>query len=174
MAVVIETLKCRSTSPCCTHADNSIDSIYTDKPSILDLLTIVDLLKLEKKVFPAQVPSGAPSSKNLVLVLLQDLLFSKDCRIHASDKWPPKAAISRHQTRFKAELVKLQIRKRVKSKQELVREGGEVAGESPGLLIQGLECLATHFVCIIFAQRKFPVMFDATPISFPHPISSPT
>jgi putative methyltransferase len=61
---------------------------------------------------------------------LQDLLFSKEGKVQASDKWPPKAAILRHGTRLKAELVKLQIKRGLSSKEELERSGGDVASES--------------------------------------------
>jgi putative methyltransferase len=58
------------------------------------------------------------------------LLFSKEGKVQASDKWPPKAAILRHGTRLKAELVKLQIKRGLSSKEELERSGGDVASES--------------------------------------------
>ncbi|GHJ87754.1 hypothetical protein NliqN6_4156 [Naganishia liquefaciens] len=89
------------------------------------------LLQVEKKTFPQKVPSGAPSSKNLLLVLLHDLLFSKDAKIQASDKWPPKQAIMRHATRLKAELVKLQIKKGLTTIGAFEMEGGNIAAMIP-------------------------------------------
>lgn len=79
-------------------------------------------MKLEKETFRYK---ATPSSKNLLLVLLHDLLFSK--RIEASDKWPPKPAVMRHQARLKAELVRIQIRAGKKSIRELGKDGAAVS-----------------------------------------------
>ncbi|BEI81873.1 hypothetical protein CcaverHIS002_0210330 [Cutaneotrichosporon cavernicola] len=98
LALVIETLKYRDV--------------------ILELLEKVPLLKLERETFR---PKGTPSSRNLIIVLLHDLLFSTRARIEASDKWPPKAAVARHQARLKAELVRIQLRAGVSSVRELGR-----------------------------------------------------
>ncbi|GMK59243.1 hypothetical protein CspeluHIS016_0702580 [Cutaneotrichosporon spelunceum] len=98
LALVIETLKYRDV--------------------LLELLDKVPLLKLERETFR---PKGTPSSRNLLLVLLHDLLFSTRTRIEASDKWPPKAAVARHQARLKAELVRIQLRAGVSSVRELGR-----------------------------------------------------
>jgi putative methyltransferase len=107
--------------------------LYTlpDRPTLLAVSKSINLLHTERRTFPAKPPSGAPSSKNLTLVLLHDLLFSREAKIQASDKWPPKAALMRHATRVKAELVKLQVRKGLGKKEELERDGGSVAGEGP-------------------------------------------
>jgi putative methyltransferase len=99
-----------------------------DRTIIQSLSDSLKLLQVEKKTFPQKVPEGAPSSKNLLLVLLHDLLFSKDAKIQASDKWPPKMAIMRHATRLKAELVKLQIKKGLSTKEAFEMEGGNIAG----------------------------------------------
>lgn len=77
-----------------------------------------------------------------MLVLLQDLLFSKEGKVQASDKWPPKAAIMRHRTRMKAELVKLQIKRGLSSKEELERSGGDVASK---LVL--MDCVSSIIPC---------------------------
>ncbi|WVW85638.1 hypothetical protein I302_107676 [Kwoniella bestiolae CBS 10118] len=80
------------------------------KPTLLQLLLTVPLQSLEKPTFPKRSPRGSPSSQSLILVLLHDLLFSSKRKIEASDLWPPKQSIVKHQTRLKAELVKIQIK----------------------------------------------------------------
>lgn len=74
-----------------------------------------------------------------MLVLAHDLLFSSKKRIEASDKWVPKEAMSRHQTRLRAELVKLQIKSGKARVEDLAKRPGAVAsgngtaeGEGPG------------------------------------------
>jgi hypothetical protein len=57
-------------------------------------------------------------------VLLHDLLLKG--KIEASDKWAPKGAITRHQARLKAELVRLQIKAGKSSIKELGRSGSVV------------------------------------------------
>ncbi|WVQ81871.1 hypothetical protein IAT38_003998 [Cryptococcus sp. DSM 104549] len=108
LALVIETLKYR--------------------PILLQLLTTVPLLTLERPVFPKKTPPHTPSSQSLLLVLLHDLLFSPRGRIEASDKWPPKPAVMRHQARLKAELVRVQIREGKGRKEELAKSSGEGEG----------------------------------------------
>ncbi len=99
------------------------------RPVLLSLANALNLLHLERRTFPAKPPAGTPASQSLLLVLLHDLLFSGQGKIHASDKWPPKAAVMRHGTRLKAELVKIMVKKGAAKKEELGREGGEAAGE---------------------------------------------
>ncbi|WWC71579.1 uncharacterized protein I206_105537 [Kwoniella pini CBS 10737] len=89
------------------------------KPTLLELLTTVPLLSLEKLTFPKRVPRGSPSSRSLLLVLLHDLLFSSKNKIEASDLWPPKPSLLKHQARLKGELVKLQIKKGKNRKEDL-------------------------------------------------------
>ncbi|KAJ9121711.1 hypothetical protein QFC22_002331 [Naganishia vaughanmartiniae] len=101
------------------------------RPILQPLSESLKLLDVERKIFPQKVPAGAPSSKNLLLVLLHDLLFSKDAKIQASDKWPPKMAVMRHATRLKAELVKLQIKKGLSNKESFEMEGGNIAAMIP-------------------------------------------
>ncbi|KAJ9102469.1 hypothetical protein QFC21_002869 [Naganishia friedmannii] len=101
------------------------------RPILQPLSDSLKLLDVERKIFPQKVPTGAPSSKNLLLVLLHDLLFSKDAKIQASDKWPPKMAVMRHATRLKAELVKLQIKKGLTNKESFEMEGGNIAAMIP-------------------------------------------
>lgn len=126
--MVIESLKCKSRSLPCIPLSKPFRSCGIDRTIIQSLSDSLKLLQVEKKTFPQKVPEGAPSSKNLLLVLLHDLLFSKDAKIQASDKWPPKMAIMRHATRLKAELVKLQIKKGLSTKEAFEMEGGNIAG----------------------------------------------
>ncbi|KAL1407370.1 hypothetical protein Q8F55_006792 [Vanrija albida] len=103
LALIIETLKYRDV--------------------LKQLLMTVPLTKLERETFR---PKGSPSSANLLLVLLHDLLFSPKGKIEASDKWPPKEAVLRHGARLKAELVRLQI----KAGKSSVRELGKAASST--------------------------------------------
>ncbi|WRT68385.1 uncharacterized protein IL334_005361 [Kwoniella shivajii] len=100
------------------------------KPVLLQLLTTVPLLSLEKLTFPRKVPRSAPSSQSLLLVLLHDLLFSTKNKIEASDLWPPKPAVLKHQARLKAELVKIQIKLGKSRKEDLARSNNP-SGDSP-------------------------------------------
>ncbi|ORY35522.1 S-adenosyl-L-methionine-dependent methyltransferase [Naematelia encephala] len=90
------------------------------KPVLLRLLEIVPVHSLERLVFPRK---SWPSSASLLLVLLHDLLFSAKGRIEASDKWPPKEAVLRHQARLRAELVRIQIKEGVARKHDLGKKG---------------------------------------------------
>ncbi|ORX38495.1 S-adenosyl-L-methionine-dependent methyltransferase [Kockovaella imperatae] len=101
LALVIETLKYRS--------------------ALEQIIAVTQLRTLEKITFPKKTSPRTPSSQSLILVLLHDLLISPRGRIEASDKWPPRQAIQRHQARLKAELVKLQIREGKSSKEGLAR-----------------------------------------------------
>ena len=96
-----------------------------DRSVLQELLSTVPILTLEKTTFPKKTPPHAPSSQNLLLLLLHDLLLSQKGRIEASDNWPPKQAVSKHQTRLKAELVKLQIREGKASKFDLAKTADE-------------------------------------------------
>lgn len=151
--MVIETLKCTSISTkyCRRSGDilRKLQLTCRDKPTIQTLLTTVPILTLEKLVFPKRTPPKTPSSASLVLVLAHDLLFSAKKRIEASDKWVPKEAMSRHQTRLRAELVKLQIKSGKARVEDLAKRpgaapGGVVAtgGESNGVegsSVEGVE-----------------------------------
>ncbi|WVO13447.1 hypothetical protein L204_101063 [Cryptococcus depauperatus] len=105
LALIIETLKYR--------------------PVLQQLLDIVPIRSLEKATFPLKTPLGAPTSQSLLLVILHDLLFSTRNRIEASDKWPPKPAIMRHQARLKAELVRIQIKQGKTEKKDLAKTAGD-------------------------------------------------
>ncbi|TXT13093.1 hypothetical protein VHUM_01494 [Vanrija humicola] len=94
-----------------------------DRDVLKQLLTTVPLTKLERETFRAK---GTPSSANLLLVLLHDLLFTPKGKIEASEKWPPKEAVLRHSARLKAELVRLQI----KAGKSSVRELGKAASST--------------------------------------------
>lgn len=59
---------------------------------------------------------------------MHDLLFSAKGKIEASDKWPPKLGVARHQARLKAELVRIQLREGKSRKEDL----GKVSGETEG------------------------------------------
>ncbi|KAF8322477.1 S-adenosyl-L-methionine-dependent methyltransferase [Clavulina sp. PMI_390] len=89
------------------------------KPALLDIIKASDLLKHEKKII---------SSRNLALVLVHDLLFSKG--IEAGDG-PIKQAILRHKTRLHSELVKLKIKKGAKSNKDLARPEQSGAASIP-------------------------------------------
>lgn len=91
---------------------------------LTELLAKVPLMKLEKETFRYK---ATPSSKNLLLVLLHDLLFSAKGKIEASDKWPPKPAVMKHQARLRAELVRLQLKAGKSSIRDLGKEGTAVA-----------------------------------------------
>jgi putative methyltransferase len=79
-----------------------------------------ELLAIEKKAFlPHSAIGKEYSGRSLALVLAHDLLLTSRGRIGTSSAWPPKAAITRHATRLKAELTKLQIKEGKNSVQEL-------------------------------------------------------
>jgi putative methyltransferase len=78
-----------------------------------------ELLTLEKRAFSATGIGKEFSGKSLALVLAHDLLLAPRGRIGTSSAWPPKAAITRHTARLKAELTKLQIKEGKSSVQEL-------------------------------------------------------
>lgn len=94
---------------------------FADRDVLQDLIKIVPVYKLEREVFR---PKSSPSSNSLLLVLMHDMLFSPKGKIEASDKWPPKAAVLRHQARLKAELVRLQIKAGKSSVRDLGRSAG--------------------------------------------------
>ncbi|EUC54651.1 S-adenosyl-L-methionine-dependent methyltransferase [Rhizoctonia solani AG-3 Rhs1AP] len=71
-------------------------------------------------------------SNNFAAVLVHDLLFSSG-GIQASDG-PIKQAVNRHKTRLQAELVKLKIRKGVKSNEELAQPNDPRAANIPRYL----------------------------------------
>lgn len=95
-----------------------------DRPVLQQLSETVPLFSLERLTFPKKTPPHTPKSQSLILVLLHDLLFSFKLRIEASDKWPPKEAILRHQARLKAELVRIQIREGKSRKEDLGKKSG--------------------------------------------------
>ncbi|KAF8525811.1 S-adenosyl-L-methionine-dependent methyltransferase [Hysterangium stoloniferum] len=68
-------------------------------------------------------------SDNLALLLVHDLLLARG-GIQASDG-PIKQAVTRHKTRLQAELVKLKIKRGVKTNQELASEGDSRASQIP-------------------------------------------
>ncbi|EJT52392.1 nucleus protein [Trichosporon asahii var. asahii CBS 2479] len=84
------------------------------------LLTTVPVQKLEKEAFPRK---SRPSSSSLLQVMVHDLLFSPKGKIECSDKVDAKAAILKHGTRLKAELVRIQIKAGKSSIRELGKEG---------------------------------------------------
>lgn len=63
--------------------------------------------------------------------MLHDLLLSPRKKIEASDKWPPKEAVLRHQARLRAELVRIQI-KAGKSRVEDLAKTAEGSAEGGG------------------------------------------
>lgn len=60
--------------------------------------------------------------------MLHDLLFSPKKRIEASDKWPPKEAVMRHQARLRSELVRIQIKEGKSRKEDLGKSAGDGEG----------------------------------------------
>ncbi|KAK8854799.1 hypothetical protein IAR55_003538 [Kwoniella newhampshirensis] len=95
------------------------------RPIILQLIEKTTLQSIERLVFPRKTPRNSPSSQSLLLVLLHDLLFSSRLKIEASDKWPPKEAILRHQARLRAELVRIQIKEGKSRKEDLAKTSGD-------------------------------------------------
>jgi len=95
-----------------------------DRAVLQQLLTTIPLLSLERLTFPKKTPPHTPSSSSLLLVLLHDLLFSAKLRIEASDRWPPKEGVLRHQARLRAELVRIQIKEGKSRKEELSKQPG--------------------------------------------------
>ncbi|KAL7422735.1 hypothetical protein Q5752_002027 [Cryptotrichosporon argae] len=81
------------------------------KAVLADLLVAVPVLALEKDVFRKKTAPSQPTSSSLAHVLLHDLLLSPRRKIEASDQWPPKQAVVRHQARLRAELVRVQLRR---------------------------------------------------------------
>lgn len=92
----------------------------------MSLLTTVPIQTLERLTFPRKPAYRSPSSPSLLLVLLHDLLLSPRKRIEASDKWPPKEAVLRHQARLRAELVRVQIKAGKARVEDLAKGGVEV------------------------------------------------
>ncbi|WWD19053.1 hypothetical protein CI109_103511 [Kwoniella shandongensis] len=95
------------------------------RPIILQLIEKTTIQSIERLVFPRKTPRNSPSSQSLLLVLLHDLLFSSRLKIEASDKWPPKEAILRHQARLRAELVRIQIKEGKSRKEDLAKTSGD-------------------------------------------------
>lgn len=85
---------------------------WTDKDTLSSIIESSSLLKDERKHI---------SSHYLAMLLVHDLLFARG-GIQASDG-PTKQAIMRHKTRLQAELVKLKVKRGVKSNHELASEG---------------------------------------------------
>lgn len=83
------------------------------------VLDKAELLLVEKRAFSPQSIGRDFSAHSLALVLAHDLLLAPRGRIGTSGAWPPKAAITRHSTRLKGELTKLQIKEGKNSVQEL-------------------------------------------------------
>ena len=111
-AVVIETLKCEfldwyAQSQCWGLADKAV---------LNDVIDASKLLKEEKKL----------KSRNLVLVLVHDLLLSGGIQ---AGEGPIKQAILRHKTRLNSEFTRIKIKHGVKSTTELAQTGDERAGE---------------------------------------------
>lgn len=123
-----------------------------DKSTLQQLLTTVPLSSLERLTFPRKVPRHAPSSSSLLLVLTHDLLYSPR-GVEASEKWPPKQALTRHQARLKAELVRLQLKAGVSRKEDLAKSSTEVSARyvrwNPNVALHrsgdwSIEALFTH------------------------------
>lgn len=101
-----------------------------DRAVLTQVLTTVDVQRIEKLTLPRKTPPRQPSSNSLLQVMLHDLLFSAKKRVEASDKWPPKEALMRHQARLRSELVRIQIKEGKSRKEDLGKGAG--AGTASG------------------------------------------
>ncbi|CDZ96592.1 Proliferation-associated nucleolar protein (NOL1) [Phaffia rhodozyma] len=131
------------------------------KPTIQTLLSLIPLTKDDKKVIYAK-------SKNLPLVLVHDLIFAAKPGIQSSTG-PIKDAILKHKTRLAAELVKLKIKKGVRSNKEL-QIGGGVGEQIPRYARINTNLIEPEEL-IAFLQTKeggFFTFLDKGP--FPDPI----
>ena len=89
----------------------------TDTAPLTTIINKTNLLAQEKRLY-----------YNLALVLLHDLLFTNH-GIQASDGIYRRAVI-KHEIQLRAELVRLKIRMRVKSNEELIPKDIRNSGES--------------------------------------------
>ncbi|KAJ7593543.1 S-adenosyl-L-methionine-dependent methyltransferase [Mycena floridula] len=86
------------------------------KAILTDIIEAAQLLKVERKKL---------TSPNLILLLVHDLLFSKN-GIQAGDG-PIKQAVLRHKTRLNSELVKQKVKRGAKSNKDLAQFGDDRA-----------------------------------------------
>ncbi|CAG8472481.1 2174_t:CDS:10 [Paraglomus occultum] len=105
--------------------------------SLTTIINKTNLLAQEKRLY-----------HNLALVLLHDLLFT-DHGIQASDGIYKRAVI-KHEIQLRAELVRLKIRKRVKSNEELIPKDIRNSGNIPryvrvNILKTNVEEIIKHF-----------------------------
>lgn len=77
------------------------------------------LMRTEKRVWTNKAHTRDATPTSLALVLAHDLLLTPRKRIATSPAWPPHAAMQRHASRLKAELVKVQVQEGKQSVQEL-------------------------------------------------------
>ena len=112
-ALVIETLKCRWTTPCSLV---NLHTFLVDKPVLAEAIAAANLLQ-EKKI----------TSHSLALVLVHDLLLSGG--IQAGDG-PVKQAILRHKTRLRGEWQRLKIKRGAKTDGEMALADDVRAGRS--------------------------------------------
>ncbi|CAO3627630.1 unnamed protein product [Cunninghamella echinulata] len=80
------------------------------KSVLNEIIDTTNICTIEKKL-----------KRSLALVLIHDLLFTKR-GIPVNSQAPLKQCITRHQARLKAELVKIKVKKGVKSNEELVSQ----------------------------------------------------
>ncbi|CAE7049894.1 unnamed protein product [Rhizoctonia solani] len=92
-------------------------------------------------------------SKNFAAVLVHDLLFSSG-GIQAGDG-PIKQAVNRHKTRLQAELVKLKIRKGVKSNKELAQPDDPRVANIPRYLRVNRNLWTTEDAIQFYTSRGF-------------------
>ncbi|CAE6390467.1 unnamed protein product [Rhizoctonia solani] len=95
-------------------------------------------------------------SKNFAAVLVHDLLFSSG-GIQAGDG-PIKQALNRHKTRLQAELVKLKIRKGVKSNEELAQPDDPRAANVPRYLRVNRNMWTVEDAIRFYTSRGYTVM----------------
>lgn len=112
------------------------------KETLQQVLASVDIAKREPKWFGPGASlnrtadktraSGPLLSECLLLVLVHDLLFASR-GIQAAKAWPPKERLEKYKSQLHAELVRLQIRRKKKSVEELRSGEAErkIAGRIP-------------------------------------------
>ncbi|KDQ15892.1 hypothetical protein BOTBODRAFT_275080 [Botryobasidium botryosum FD-172 SS1] len=118
------------------------------KPVLSSVIADSGLLKAERRTI---------TSPNLALLLIHDLLFARG--IQASDG-PLKQAILRHKTRLQAELVKIKVKKGVKSNAELAQTEDVRAGQIPRYVRVNTNCWSVEDAIAYFSRQGFTLRED--------------
>jgi putative methyltransferase len=114
-ALVIETLKCEGVNHKCNIASSECQ-LWLDKSALTDVINASKIMTEERKL----------SSRNLVLVLVHDVLLSNG--IQAGDG-PLKQAILRHKTRLHSEFQRIKVKRGVSLNDGLAQTGDARAGK---------------------------------------------